>query len=92
MEISTKTIKLKEAIDFANESGYKFAVYSKNKDNYDLISKEYNEDLISQDTDIVVNTIGGCIDCAKFYTADKQFMFILHNNCNVPHMIPIPVK
>jgi hypothetical protein len=83
-----KTIKLKEALDFAKNNSYLFAVYEKQDDNYVLFNEAYMSD-IAEDTDIIVKTIGAATDFNEFITADKQYCFRLHNNFNVPKIIPI---
>ena len=83
-----KTVKLKEALEFAKENGYLFAVYEKKDDNYILFNEAYLSD-IAEDTDIIVKTAGAATDFNEFTTADKQYCFRLHNNFNVPKIIPI---
>ena len=82
------TIKLKEALEFAKKNGYILAVYKKQDDNYVLFNEAYMSD-IAEDTDIIVKTTGACTDFNEFITEDKQYCFRLHNNFNVPKIIPI---
>ncbi len=83
----TKTIQLKEAIDFARENGYLYAVYEKREDgNYYLINEAYLSD-ISETTPIIVKTDGSGTSFNEFTTADKTHCFRLHNNFNLPNMI-----
>ena len=83
-----KTVKLKEALKFAKKNGYLFAVYKKKDDNYVLFNEAYMSD-IAEDTDIIVKTTGAATDFNEFITEDKQYCFRLHNNFNVPKIIPI---
>lgn len=83
-----KIIKLKEALKFAKHNGYILAVYYKKDNNYLLKDDAYMSD-IYEDTDIMVKTIGAAIDFNEFTTADGEYCFRLHNNFNVPKIIPI---
>jgi hypothetical protein len=88
--MATKIIKLKEAIEFAKENGYLLAVYTKNIDNYDLFMKQYDEDeVIKEDTNIVVKMVGSGSSFEEFKTEDEQFLFVLHNTFNIPKTIPV---
>ena len=84
-----KTIKMKEALKFAVENGYMFAVYSKRSDGYYLIEDSFiAESYEDEDFDIIVKTTGAATDFNEFTTKDKQYLFKLHNNFNVPEIIP----
>ena len=91
--METKIIKLKEAIEFAVENGYLYAVYTKNNDNYELFQNCYDYETVDEDSNIVVETTGENnglqVHFNQFATEDKQFMFILHNNYNIPKTIPV---
>ena len=83
-----KILKLQKAIDFTNHNGYFLAVYQKKEDNYNLLTVVY-DDTPSKDIDIVVQTIGAGTSFNEFTTVDKQYCFRLHNNFNIPKVIPI---
>jgi hypothetical protein len=84
-----KFIKLKDAVRFAKDNSYIFAVYELNGKNYDLKTEFLSEDICSYDSEIVVKTIGCATDFNEFTTTDGKFCFRLHNNMNVPKIIPI---
>lgn len=88
----TKTINFSDAVKFAKENGYLLAVYKKEEDNYNLVSDSFflpddENDLI--DAEIIVKTTGAATDFNEFTTADKKYYFRLHNNFNIPKIIPI---
>jgi len=97
--MTTKIVKLKEATEFAKENGYLLAVYKRKqtKDYYNIVTNNYEfiddcyPDTVPLDieTDIIVSIVGCGLDFKEFTTADKQYCFILHNNFNVPKIIPI---
>ncbi len=91
--METKIIELKEAVEFAKENGYLYAVYTKNNDNYDLFLNCYDGETVDEDSNIIVETTGEGdglqLHFNKFTTEDGQFMFILHNNFNIPKVIPV---
>jgi len=84
----TKTVQFKEAVDFAEENGYLFAVYDKEGDNFVLKNDAYLS-RVHERTEIVVNVVGSGISFNEFVTVDGQYCFRLHNNFNVPKVIPI---
>lgn len=86
--MAKKVIKFKEALQFAREGGYIFAVYCKRDNNYILKDSAYMSD-IYEDTNIIVDVEHGQTNFNKFITEDKQYCFRLHNNFNVPSVIPI---
>ena len=84
-----KKIQLNEAIEFARENGYLFAVYEKGEDgNFHIINEAYTTE-VDPLTDIMVKTTGAATDFREFTTVDEKFCFRLHNNFNVPKVIPI---
>jgi hypothetical protein len=86
--MATKTVLLKEALDFADGSGYCFAVYERNGADFVLKYDAYFS-RVHENKEIIVKIVGCGLDFNKFETKDGQHYFLLHNNCNVPHMIPI---
>ena len=84
----TKTILFKDALNFAKENGYIFAVYEKQDNNYVLKDDAYLSD-IYENENIIVKIVGSGIDFKEFITEDKNYCFRLHNNFNVPKIIPI---
>jgi hypothetical protein len=87
--MAQKKVELKEALDFAKNNGYIFAVYEKRDDVYVLINECYLSD-IEEHTEIIVKTGGFGTDFNRFMTADGMHCFQLHNNFNVPKTIPVP--
>ena len=83
-----KIIKLKKALDFAKENGYIFAVYKKEDNNYIIQDEAYLSDIYESE-EIIVKTTGAATDFNEFMTKDKEYCFRLHNNFNVPKIIPI---
>jgi hypothetical protein len=80
--------ELGEARKFAKENGYILAMYTKNNDgNYDLTNEEDPEE-ISDSTVIKYNKVGTDKDFSEVETLDRKFIFILHNNYNIPKIIP----
>ena len=73
---------------FARENGYILAIYTKNNDgNYDLTSEEDTEE-VSDSTVIRYDKVGQGQDFKEIETLDRKFIFLLHNNYNVPKFIP----
>lgn len=87
----TKLTSLSEAIAFSRCSGYLFAVYKRKDDNYEKISDAFTGE-IETDTLIEVKRIGSGTDFQSFTTEDKEYYFLLHNNFNIPNVIPIIKK
>jgi hypothetical protein len=89
--MATKTIKLKEALDFARENGYLLAAYKRIGKGFLLHDDNFyiNYNVEDGERDIVVKTTGACTDFNEFTTTCGQFCFRLHNNFNLPNMIPI---
>jgi len=84
-----KTVKLKDATKFASENGYLYAVYKKGDDgNYHKVEDVVWDTPLDPEWDIVVKTTGAATDFNEFTTADKEYCFRLHNNFNVPDVIP----
>ena len=82
-------LKLKKAMEFAKENGYLLAVYKKEGDNYKLYDNCHTVDIVDKDRLITAKTVGTGIDFKEFITEDKEFCFRLHNNFNLPDVIPI---
>ena len=85
---NTKKVKFKEAIDFAKENGYLFAVYENDGENFVLKNDAYLSRVHEQE-EIVVKIVGSGVSFNEFETADGNHCFRLHNNFNVPKIIPI---
>jgi len=83
-----RCIQFKEALDFAAENGYIFAVYDKQGDNFVLKDDAYMSRVHEQE-EIIVRIYGCGLNFNEFTTADGQHCFRLHNNFNVPKIIPI---
>lgn len=86
--METKIVKLKEALAFAKENGYVFAVYHGDGTSYLLHNEAYLSD-IDEDVEIIVNVIGEDLDFREFTTKDKKYYFKLHNNFQVAKIVPI---
>ena len=89
--MTQKIVKLKKACQFAKDNGYLFAIYEKGENgNYILKNDCYIlEEMNPYETDIVVNIVGAGIDLMEFTTIDEKYCFKLHNNFNVPKIIPV---
>lgn len=88
--MAEKIVKLKEATRFAVNNGYLFAVYKRGDDgNYYKVEDCVHETPIDPEWDILVKTTGAATDFNEFTTVDMQFCFRLHNNFNVPDVIPV---
>ena len=88
----TKKIQFKRALDFAKDNGYLYAIYEKRGENYELVADIHSlvfDDYITEETKIIVKTIGCATDFNEFITEDGQYCFRLHNNLNIPKFIPI---
>jgi hypothetical protein len=94
-EMPAKTVvKLKEALTFAKDNGYVFAVYRKDGNNYLLHNEAYLSD-IDENVNIVVKLRGhnfSDMDFNEFTTEGGEYLFKLHNNFNLPKLIPIIEK
>jgi len=88
MDSKTKTVKFKEAIDFADGSGYIFAIYERKGNNFVLKNDVYFS-RVHEKKEIIVKIVGCGLDFNEFTTKDGQYCFRLHNNLNVPEIIPI---
>ena len=88
----TKIVKLKEAVKFAKENGYLLAVYKRQGDNFVKYDEFYTIEAVDMDRDIVVDVVVSGVNFNEFITTNKQYCFRLHNNCNVPMIIPIIQK
>lgn len=93
METKLITICLKEAEDFAKENGYLLAVYQKDsKDGHYHLISDFN-DLIPENTSILIQQdYNGQKNFNEFITEDKEYCFRLHNNFNLPKIIPVFTK
>jgi len=88
----TKTVHIQEMIDFAKDSGYLIATFKKQSNNYVKIDDIYPTDLLDDrdvDNMIIVSMFGYGLDFKEVTTEDKRYCFRLHNNFNVPKIIPI---
>ena len=87
--LQKKTTLLK-ATEFAHENGYLYAVYQKQQDgNFHKIEDAIFEAPVDDNTEVMVKTTGACTDFNEFESVDGQFCFRLHNNFNVPDIIPV---
>ena len=86
--MKTRIVKFKEALTFAKENGYIFAVYKKEDNKYTIQDEAYMSD-IYENENIIVDIVGEGISFNEFTTEDKEYCFRLHNNFNVPKIIPI---
>ena len=86
-----KKTTLKEAVEFAEENGYMFAMYQKKDNQYHLVDKSAKAQQLAEETDleIIVETIGSATDFNEFTSVDEQVYFLLHNNYNVPEIITL---
>ncbi len=82
-------VKLSEMREFATNNGYLIAVYQKGDNGCWYLIEEIIDylDLLDDDTVIVCNNIGG-IDFREVITEDRQYVLKLHNNFNLPKVIP----
>ncbi len=91
--MAQKIVKLKEATQFAVNNGYLFAVYKMGDDgSYHKIENCANNPFdtpIDPEWEILVKTTGAATDFNEFTTVDKEYCFRLHNNFNVPDVIPV---
>lgn len=88
-----KRITLLEATEFASENGYLYAVYEKQDDgNFHKIEDAIWEAPVDDNTEVMVETIGSATALNEFVTVDGKFCFRLHNNFNVPDIIPVIKK
>ena len=80
--------ELGEVRKFARENGYILAMYTRNNDgNYDLTSDEDPEEV--KDSVVVrFDRVGEAKDFKEVETLDRKFVFRLHNNYNVPKVVP----
>ena len=83
-----RIIKLSEAVEFVKNNGYILAVYHLRDGNYHLLSFVLTNHL-DPNTNIIVDTMGQGLDFNEFTTEDKEYCFRLHNNFNVPDIIPV---
>jgi hypothetical protein len=80
--------ELGEVRKFAEENGYILAMYTKNDDgNYDLTSDEDPEE-VKNSVIVKYDKVGQGKDFSEVETLDRKFVFVLHNNYNVPKFIP----
>ena len=82
-------IKFKEVQEFAIENGYIIAIYLKEKDgNWHLSKEMIDYDDISPDIVVLAGNIKGNINMNETVTKDKKYLFKIHNNYNLPKVIP----
>ena len=84
----TKKVLFKEALDFAAENGYIFAVYDRKDDNFVLKDDAYMSRIYELE-EIIVEVVVSGVSFNEFTTADGNHCFRLHNTFNVPAIIPI---
>jgi hypothetical protein len=85
-----KKILLDEACKFVRNNGYLLAIYKKQDDgNFHILSEAYTIEIDPMLTEIMVKTTGAATDFNEFETVDGQHCFRLHNNFNVPKIIPV---
>ena len=86
----TKTVTLETACKFVRENHYLLAIYRKEGHNYQKISDCFTLE-VDTETPIIVKTTEPptTIDFTEFITEDKKYCFRLHNNYNVPNIIPV---
>ncbi len=89
MSMHQTIIPLKEAQEFVRNNGYFLAVYKREGDNYKLFSDCYSVEDVDENTPIIVEITGAAMNFNEFTTEDKEFCFRLHNNINIPGIIPI---
>jgi hypothetical protein len=93
--MGTKMVEFQEALNFAKNNGYLYAIYRfcKQRNNFYLVADNHlycYDDYLQEDTKIIIE-----VDKAKqknfnkFLTEDRQFCFRLHNNYNIPQFIPL---
>jgi len=83
-------IDFQEVQEFAVENDYVTAHYDKGKDgNWHLADDVADfDDVVESDTTVLVKKIKGQLDMKETVTEDKQHLFKLHNNYNIPQVIP----
>ena len=86
-----KQIQFSEAKKFAKDNGYIFAVYKLMgvDRQYHKVEDALWDTPINDNTEIMVKTTGAATDFNEFTTADMEYCFRLHNNFNVPDVIPV---
>lgn len=85
-----KKVTLLEATNFAHENGYLYAVYEKQDDgNFHKIEDAIWDAPVDDLTEVMVKTTGAATDFNNFETVDGEFCFRMHNNFNVPEIIPV---
>ena len=88
--MAQKKTTLRKAAEFANDNGYLYAIYQLGEDgNYHILEEAIWEAPVDDTTEIMVKTTGAATDFNEFISVDKQFCFRLHNNFNVPAIIPV---
>lgn len=91
----TIAITLKELQMFVTENGYLIAIYCKGQDGNWHYDKMIEEESIDPDTVLMANYVkgnnhvGGHTNMNETVSKDKQHLFKLHNNYNIPKIIRI---
>jgi len=84
-------VKFKSISEFASDNGYLLALYRKNEGgNWDLWDEcfQNDDDVIFEAGDTFIALERSVIDMTETITPDKKWLFVLHNNYNIPKMIP----
>lgn len=82
----TKTVLFKEALDFADDSGYVYAIYERQGSNFVLKDDAYFS-RVHENEEIIVGIVGCGLSFSRFETKNGHYLFILHNNFNVPSSV-----
>ena len=86
-------IKFGEVKNFVIENGYCLALYKKEIDgNWHLSDKEIDHGSVHPDTIVFAGNIKGNINMNETVTIDKKLLFKLHNNYNIPEIIPCIIR
>jgi hypothetical protein len=77
--------------EFASENGYLLALYRKDENgNWELRDECFlnDDDVIFDASETFIARQHGGIDFTETVTPDKKWLFVLHNNYNIPKVIP----
>ena len=87
--MTIEKVTFQEVREFVSENGYILAVYRKQEDgNWYLTDEVCDNEVVAPDTILLASNIGGNINFNETVTEDKQILFELHNNFNIPAIIP----
>lgn len=86
-------ITFKELREYLEENGYIIALYEKKQDgNWHLTRKTFDAfdvfDIVNSDTVLLASNFKGYTNMKETVTIDKKYLFKLHNNYNLPEIIP----